>query len=121
MITTDRYNRALVDMGLTGKQKEMLIAHYLAPDRRITMTRLAAAVGYPSYCAANLQYGKLAKSLCQAMEAEPDDRYKDGSPFWLSIIAEAWKNMDGEYEFQMWPELAEALETLNLVQGGGHD
>ena len=58
-------------------------------------------------------HGKLAKRLCQAMAAEPDDRYKDGSPFWLSIIAEAWKNKDGEYEFQMWPELAEAHETLN--------
>lgn len=121
MITVDRYSAALKSLGLTDKQQAMLKAHYRAPDRRITMTRLAAAVGYPNYAAANLQYGKLAKRLCQAMAAEPDDRYKDGSPFWLSIIAEAWKNKDGEYEFQMWPELAEALETLNLVQGGDDD
>ncbi|BCR04290.1 hypothetical protein DESUT3_13590 [Desulfuromonas versatilis] len=121
MLTVDRYNRALVDMGLTDKQKEMLTAHYSAPDRRITMTRLAETVGYQNYAAANLQYGKLAKKLCQVMDAEPDDRYKDGSPFWLSIIAEAWKNKDGEYEFQMWPELAEALEAMGMVDGGAND
>jgi hypothetical protein len=49
------------------------------------------------------------------MNTEPDDFYQDGSPFWLSILAEAWKNNDGEYEFQMWSELAEALEELKIV------
>ncbi len=115
MITTDLYKTGLTEVGLSDGQLAMLKAHYRAPDRRITMTRLAESVGYKNYAAANLQYGKLAKKLCEAMEAEPDDRYEDGSPFWLSIIAEAWKNNDGEYEFQMWSELAEALEKLNLV------
>jgi len=32
-----------------------------------------------------------------------------------SILAEVWTNKDGESEFQMWSELAEALEQLDLV------
>jgi hypothetical protein len=115
MISVDAYQRGLTEINLSDKQRAMLVAHYKAPDRRITMTRLAEAVGYSSYSAANLHYGKLAKKLCLAMNDEPDDQYKDGSPFWLSILAEAWKNNAGEYEFQMWPEVAEALERLNLV------
>ena len=115
MITVEKYRNGLLALELAEKQLAMLKAHYCAPDRRITMTRLAHAVGYSGYSAANLHYGKLARKLCESMHTEPDDQFDDGSPFWLSIIAEAWKNKDGEYEFQMWPELAEALEVLKLV------
>lgn len=115
MINTERYQQALVEMGLTYRQIELLVAHYRAPDRRITMSKLAKEVGYQNHSGANLQYGKLAKKICENMDTEPDDLHKDGSPFWLSIIAEAWKNQAGEYEFQMWSELAEALEKLKFV------
>ena len=101
-------------MNLSDNQVAMLRAHYRAPDRRITMGKLAEAVGFKNYSVSNLHYGKLAHKLCDEMNTEPDDFSKDGSPFWLSIIAEAWKNKEGEYEFQMWPELAEAMEELNL-------
>lgn len=115
MATIDQYKIGLLDLNVSGSQLAMLEAHYCASDRRITMTKLAKAMGYQNYAGANLQYGKLAKKLCETMATDPDERYKDGSPFWLSIIAECWKNNDGEYEFQMWPELAEALEELSLV------
>lgn len=115
MISVDAYQRGFREIKLSGNQRAMLLAHYNAPDRRITMSRLAEAVGYPNHSAANLQYGILAKKLCLAMNDQPDDHYKDGSPFWLSIIAEAWKNKAGEFEFQMWPEVAEALERLEMV------
>jgi len=115
LATIDRYKKGLLDLELSESQLAMLEAHYRAPDRRITMTKLAKTMGYKNYGGANLQYGKLAKKLCETMATVPDERYKDGSPFWLSIIAECWKNNDGEYEFQMWPELAEALKELSLV------
>jgi hypothetical protein len=101
-------------MALSDNQVAMLKAHFRAPDRRITMEKLAESVGFKDYRSANLQYGKLAHRLCEEMNTEPDDSFKDGSPFWLSIIAEAWKNREGKYEFQMWPELVEAVEALNL-------
>ncbi len=115
MNTVERYKKGLIALNLSSKQIEMLKAHYSAPDRRITMAKLSYAVGYKKYSASNLHYGMLAKKLCIAMNTEPDDFYKDGSPFWLSLLAEAWRNKDGEYEFQMWPELAEALTELGLV------
>jgi len=115
LINVEGYKHALVEMNLSEKQIAMLVAHYRAPDRRITMTILAEAVGYKSYQAANLKYGHLGKSICNLLGENPDDYYDDGKPFWLSALAEAWKNKSGEYEFQMWPELAEALKELNLV------
>ena len=115
MISVEAYHKGFRDIHLSDNQKAMLRAHYQAPDHRITMTKLAMEVGYPSYSAANLQYGLLAKKLCHAMNIDPDEYDKDGRPFWLSGIAEAWKNKDGEYEFQMWSEVAEALERLNWV------
>lgn len=114
LITVENYKKALEKMALSDNQVAMLRAHYMAPDRRITMEKLAEAVGFKSYSVSNLNYGKLAHKLCEEMNTEPDDSFKDGRPFWLSIIAEAWKNKEGKYEFQMWPELAEAMEELNL-------
>lgn len=115
MNTVERYKNGLINLGLSDNQIKMLKTHYNAPDRRITMSKMANEVGYKNYSASNLHYGILAKKLSLAMNTEPDDFYKDGSPFWLSILAEAWKNKDGEFEFQMWAELAEALEELGLV------
>lgn len=115
MNLVERYKQALAAMSLTDKQLEMLRAHYHAPDRRITMSELARQVGFSRFSGANLHYGRLARKLSQTMQVEPDDFHRDGSPFWLSIIAEAWTNNEGMFEFQMWPELAEALEQLQLV------
>ncbi len=115
LISVENYKRALASMSLTEKQLQMLRAHYHAPDRRITMSELAEQVGFSRFSAANLHYGRLGRNLCKAMQTEPDDTYQDGSPLWLSILAEVWTNKDGESEFQMWSELAEALEQLDLV------
>ncbi len=115
MINREQYKKALKEMGLADDQIALLKAHYNAPDRRITMSGLASAVGYKSYHAANLKYGHLGKAICKHLNEEPDDNHSDGRPFWLSALSEAWKNNSGEYEFQMWSELAEALEELNLI------
>ncbi|WP_319574233.1 hypothetical protein [uncultured Desulfobacter sp.] len=115
MITVENYKKALEKMALSDNEVAILRAHYRAPDRRITMGKLAEEVGLKNYSVSNLIYGKLAHKLCDQMNAEPDDSFKDGRPFWLSIIAEAWENKEGKYEFQMWPELAEAMEELSLA------
>jgi len=115
LISVENYKHGLASVVLTPNRLDMLRAHYHAPDRRITMSALAEQVGFSNHSAANLHYGKFARKLCEAMQTIPDDTYPNGSPFWLSIIAENWTNQDGKGEFQMWPELAEALEQLKLV------
>lgn len=116
MTSAKNFKRALTDIELSVGQLAIFRVHYGAPDRRITMSKLAEAVGYKNYRAANLQYGKLGKQIAKFLGEEPDYRHADGSPVWLFMLAEGWKNASsGEWEWQMWPELAQALEELNLV------
>jgi hypothetical protein len=116
MTSTKNFKKALTGVELSSSQLAMVRVHYGAPDRRITMSKLAEAVGYKNYRAANLQYGKLGKQIAQFLSEEPDYRNADGSPVWLFMLAEGWKSASsGEWEWQMWPELAQALEELNLV------
>ena len=110
-----QFMKVLVDAKLSDAQLALLKIHYHAPDHRITMTQLAKAVGYKNYAAANLQYGQLGKKISKFLDEDPEDRFLDGSPFWLSMLAEGWKNNSGEWEFQMWSELVDALEELSLV------
>ena len=49
MISVEAYHKGFRDIHLSDNQKAMLRAHYQAPDHRITMTKLAMEVGYPSF------------------------------------------------------------------------
>ena len=65
--------------------------------------------------AANLAYGKLAKRLVEALDWQPDER-ADGSPVWMSVIAEGWypptrASLKSEYELVMIPALASVIRS----------
>jgi hypothetical protein len=60
--TVELYKKGLKEMKLSKNQNEMLKVHYAAPDRRITMTQMAQAVGYKGYSASNLHYGKIGRA-----------------------------------------------------------
>jgi hypothetical protein len=57
---------------------------------------------------ANLAYGRLAHRLCDAMAFDPDYR-EDGSPVWMTAVAEGWQPDGKEYEWVMVPPLALAV------------
>lgn len=72
-ITTREFTEAL--RGLPppgGKVLKMLRAHAEAPARAMTATNLAAAVGYRGYRAVNLQYGRLAARVRDALRRRMD-------------------------------------------------
>ena len=54
---------------------------------------------------ANLVYGKLARRLVEITNWVPDKR-ADGSPIWMSAVAEGWQPPKREYEWVMVPSLA---------------
>jgi len=49
----------------------MLNLNYNAPDSVITATEMAEGMGYATFAAANLQYGKLADILCSYFNVNP--------------------------------------------------
>lgn len=110
--TLDQYRQAFSELTLSDTQRELLIAHYLMPERIATARTLANAIGQTAYQSANIQYGGLAKALIETI-GEPwpkNPKYKES----VNALARIWK--DGELHWQMWPEVAEASALTGLVE-----
>ena len=68
--TPEEYKRALLASRhlLSGtKYLAMLKANYAAPLHTISAEQMALAVGYASWSSANLQYGKYASAIAEAL------------------------------------------------------
>lgn len=96
---------------LTGKQMEMLKAHYNAPGRKITARQLAAAVGYSGYHSANLQYGKVGSMLCEIMGRKPSS----DALYVLAEFIRPGTESNPEWIWRMRDPAARALEELGWV------
>lgn len=102
------YMGAFDSLSVSGAQLRLLRSHATAPRPTATMRTLAkAAWGTDNPKAANLVYGNLARQLTSILHWEPDQR-KDGSPVWMSLVAEGWYPPGREYEWTMVPSAAEA-------------
>lgn len=99
----------LIAPELTPKQRAMLQAHYSAPQRCITATQLAHAVGYASMGGANLQYGILARMVREVLDFPTQRGLVHLYALATFIKGEHWI-------FVMRPEVARALETLGWVR-----
>jgi hypothetical protein len=101
---------------ITPAQHRMLKAHCLAERHRITATQLAAAAEFPTYGAANLQYGLLGKSLGQRLGFTPPLRHDNGEPIWTTVLATgespSGAATNEHFVWLMRPELVEALISL---------
>ena len=67
-----------------------------------------AALGKGDPKSANLLYGRLAGRLTSLLQWEPDLR-DDGSPIWMSLLAEGWYPPGREYEWTMVPTAVQAV------------
>lgn len=102
---------ALAKAGLSNKEVALLRTHAHVPRRTATMRTLAKeALGVHNPQSANLIYGRLAARLTKMLEWTPDCRI-DGSPVWMSLVAEGWSPPDREFEWTMVPTLAAAVRV----------
>src|SRR5205085_5833931 len=91
----------------------MLRAQYYAPNRTTTAPQLAKAVGYSTFSVANLQYGKLGRLIATSLDRKPTLRL-DGTYQWWKVLSSG-KSGDTGFQWTMLPELATALEELEVV------
>jgi hypothetical protein len=94
----------------------MLKSHYAAAEHTTTATELAESVGYKTYSAANLHYGKLAALVKSELE------WSTGEFLVLKLLVEFVMPGDrgnSEILWVMRPQLAEALEALGWVPRAG--
>jgi len=88
----------------------MLLHHFAAPERTVTMAMLAKAAGYRTYSAANLQYGRLAVDIARYGEfAFPDRRFAISAIGWWGHLP---PHPSGHFCFRMHDELAAAIEEV---------
>jgi hypothetical protein len=92
---------------LTDNHVQMLRIHSYSPQRTVTATQLARAIGYSEYRAVNLQYGRLVRSVGEQLDFLPK-----GVKLGVFVT---FQHHDNELHWTMRPELAEALEDLRWV------
>lgn len=92
-----------------GKQTQFLRVHERAPGRATTMTNLAKAVGYASYRAVNLHYGKLAVEIGRALGIQ--------HPTFNVLVSGAGPDTisNAHWVLVMHHEFAEALKQENWI------
>lgn len=111
--SADDYVRAFdaVQDGISLLQRQMLLAHFSAPDRSITARQLAAAVGLSKFNAANLHYGKLARLLGSMLGNNPA---ADNVSLLASLVPPGTRG-NKEWLWVMRPQVAQALQLLGFV------
>ena len=111
--TAAQYVEALKAVSISAAQRKMLMFHYLAHNRTVTYTELAAAAEYDSYGAANLHYGRLGAALGEQLKMPFVPLSTDSdTPFFSSAIGTSKKYEGTEYMLIMHHELAKAIEAL---------
>ena len=113
--TVEEFKNVLTAIAREPKWMKLLLAHYHAPGRTMSATQLAEAVGYEDYRGVNLQYGKLGYKVGKALQHTPTVTYADGRPIWTWVLATGKRTDGGEWIWTLRPELAQALEELQLV------
>lgn len=103
---------------ITPQQLKMLEVNYYSGGRAVTMRELATATGYGDYKIANIQYGGLAKKLYMAIGYPAPKSTRSENTYWVLGIGEFIDRGEFGLEMQcvMRPEVAEALERLEIVE-----
>ncbi len=120
----DTFRAALSSIGVSPKEEAILRFHAAARHRSVTMRAVARAVlNTDRPTTANLAYGRLARRLCEHLAWDPDRR-DDGSPIWMSIVAEGWTphstpQAPREFEWVMVPTLAALFASPSGTPGVG--
>jgi hypothetical protein len=101
---------AMLEHDMPPKHRLLLEAHYRAPRHTVTARSLARGVGYANYNAVNLQYGTLARKICDILGHRLE--------YHVLIVAkfvQPKNEPDGEILWVMRPALARALEEMEWV------
>lgn len=106
---TKDYIKAFKNIPVAPHHMRMLQAHYHQSARTITATQMSKALGYPTYAAANLHYGKLGRLVAEQIGWKP-------FPEQTIFVLVTFNKPEKEWHWIMRPSVAEALEQLGWVE-----
>ncbi len=105
----DAYVAAFRQIQLAPHQLRMFQVQYHAPERTLTATQMSQALGYPTYAAANLHYGKLGRLVGEQIGWTP-------LPEQTVFVLVTFEKPGSEWHWIMRPAVARALEQLGWLE-----
>ena len=99
------YASALLDLQIAPHHMQMLLANYHAPNRTLTASMMARAMGYDNFNAANLHYGALGGLVGEKLGWNPLPEFK------VNVLVDFEKRNE-EWLWIMKPVVAEAIKLL---------
>jgi len=118
--TAKQFKTALLSLkdkgGLSQRDLMLLRAHFHAAKQTISTFQLAKEVGYASFGAVNIRYGKLARRVADSLRYTPTPDSKGDFHWWRTLSYGndgTPQTDDGHYEWIMRPELVIALKEWN--------
>ncbi|EKA62277.1 hypothetical protein B277_03088 [Janibacter hoylei PVAS-1] len=112
--SVDDYASAFTEVKdkITPKQLELLRFHHAQPGRAASASTMARAVGFESFSAVNVQYGKLARLVAEAAGLELAEHVKVGA---LVQFVHPDQAANEHFLWLMRENVAIALENLGWV------
>jgi predicted HNH restriction endonuclease len=107
--TTNDYVNAFKNIMVAPHHMRMLQAHYHQPDHIITATQMSKILGYPTYNAANLHYGKLGRLIGEELGWSP-------MPKQNIFVLVTFNKPEHEWHWILRNEVAGTLELLGWVE-----
>jgi 5-methylcytosine-specific restriction enzyme A len=106
------YVSAFHSFQISSHHMQMLLANYYAPNRTLTATMMANAMGYDHYSAANLQYGILGGLVGDKLGWNPLPEYK------VNVLVEFGEPDESgrDWQWKMKPAVSEAIELLRWTE-----
>jgi hypothetical protein len=116
--TAEQFKAAMLTVRISETELAMLRAQYGAPNHTISAVQLAKELRYVNYGTVNAQYGALAHRVAEGLDYRPGP-FPDGKPHWWRTLSywndNAPQAEEGEDQWIMRPELAQALQALKWV------
>ena len=107
--TAHEYASVFNDLQVAPHHLQMLLSNYYAPNRTLTATMMAKAMGYDYYGASNLHYGKFGGLVGEKLGWNPLPKLK------VNVLVD-FKKPDDEWLWIMKPAVAEAIELLGWTE-----
>jgi len=107
--TANEYASAFQNLQIAPHQMQMLLVNYFAPNRTLTASTMANAMGYDHYTAANLHYGTLGGLVGEKLGWNPLPEFK------VNVLVDFEKPGE-EWSWIMKPAVAKAIEHLGWIE-----
>jgi len=112
LATKEQYSDALMNAGLTNRQRDAILAVYDSPNHTATSGMVADSLGLSTHSEANMAFGSAAHKVADYLDVIPPSQTEEDTHWW-SVLA-TW-----DEELRTWtlyPELVAAIDEFGAEE-----